>query len=195
MRNDWLAFYICAGIIYNSWSSFYIWNYNGNRKYRENKVIWIIISIAVLLIIFLYPLWSLGLYKLFATNKETIIYKGKKVYLCDSFPVQGLFLGFLHRAIVRRLYYTENGMLTNKVCYTVTKVQFDAGFRGTDDIKEHEIDGHDDQLKRYQIKYGKVFGFIFWLIWGLCNYAELPFWQYDSLPIEREPDSKETSVN
>ena len=102
---------------------------------------------------------------------------------------------FLHSAIVRRLYYTDNGVLTKIICWTVTAIQFAKGFRGTMDVIQHELDGHDDQLVRYQEKYGKFFGFIFWEVWGLCNYAELPFWSYEKLPIEREPDSKETSVN
>jgi len=74
-------------------------------------MIYSIIPIAILLLIILYPLWMLGLYKIFAKNKSTQTHKELKVYLCDGFLFfgQGIFLGFLHSAIVKQIYYTEKG--------------------------------------------------------------------------------------
>ena len=160
-------------------------------------MIWIIISIAILINLILYPLWFLGLYKIFGRNKETTTYKDKKVYLCDNFPwfSQGIFLGFLHSCIVKRLYYTSNGKPTNVVCMTVTKEQFDKGFRGTMDIIQHELDGHEDQLERYEESAGVICGYIGWLGWCVGNYAEKPFWHKGVVSIEREPESAETSTN
>lgn len=158
-------------------------------------MIWIIISIALLVNLILYPLWLDAWVDLFGKNVEYQSYKGMKVILVDNLPFgNGIYLGFLHTAIIKRLYYTNNGILTNTVCYTVTKVQFDAGYRGTTDIIEHE-QGHDDELDRYQQKAGKIFGYLGWLIWFVANYSELLFITHNNLPIEREAEKDETFTN
>jgi hypothetical protein len=154
-------------------------------------MIYSIIALAIILILVFYPYLSKLLLDIAGKNVTVQSYKGMTVYISDNYPIigSGEFLGPLGAAI-KREYYTDNGKNTNIICWDVTAAQFAQGFRGTNDIIEHE-GGHNDQYNRYVAKYGKFLGWLLWLGWGVCNYTELPFIGHNNLPIEKEPEADE----
>jgi hypothetical protein len=153
-------------------------------------MICVIISIAILLIILFYGLISDLLYDLFATNKEMKVYNGMVVFLSDNYPFlsQGEFVG-KNKCFVKKMYCKDGTF-----CWTVNQEEFNKGQRGTLQIIQHES-GHNEQLKRYQEKYSKVLGWLFWLAWVVGNYTEEPFIGHDKLSIEKEPENDETYTN